>query len=118
MRELVPEGFAVQGEIVGPGIQSNPLKLKEIELYLFNMYNINEGKYLDRFNLSDIKQVPFKYSILMRNTSVEKLIDEVDGVKSKINPSVYAEGFVYKRFENGNKISFKIINNKFLLKER
>jgi RNA ligase (TIGR02306 family) len=118
MRELVPEGFAVQGEIVGPGIQSNPLKLKETELYLFNMYNINEGTYLDRFNLSGIKQVPFIEIISMEDTSIDDLINKVDGVKSKINPSVYAEGFVYKRFENGNKISFKIINNKFLLKER
>jgi len=92
--------------------------LKETELYLFNMYNINEGTYLDRFNLSGIKQVPFIEIISMEDTSIDDLINKVDGVKSKINPSVYAEGFVYKRFENGNKISFKIINNKFLLKER
>lgn len=118
LRSIIPEGYAVQGEIVGPGIQSNPLKLKEIELYLFNMYNINKGTYINEFNVPGVKQVPFINVVFMKNSSIENLINQVDGMRSKLNPSVYAEGLVYKRFENGNKISFKVINNSFLLKEK
>jgi RNA ligase (TIGR02306 family) len=36
--------IAIQGEVVGPGIQGNPLGLKELELHLFSMFNI-----FDRF---------------------------------------------------------------------
>jgi RNA ligase (TIGR02306 family) len=38
--------LCVQGEMVGPGIQSNRLGLKEVELYLFNLFDIDTGKYL------------------------------------------------------------------------
>lgn len=118
LREVVPEGFAIQGEIVGPGIQGNPLKLKETELYLFNMYDINKSEYVESFSLKGIAQVPYLYRRRIVNTSIENLIDEVNGLKSKLNPNAQAEGVVFKRFYNSNKFSFKIINNNFLLKEK
>lgn len=121
LKDIVPEGFAIQGEIVGPGIQGNPLKLKEIELYLFNMYDINKGEYLEIFKLRELPQVPYINEIgsrLVENTSIEEMINSVNGMKSLINPLVQTEGLVYKRFHNSNKISFKIINNKYLLKEK
>ena len=43
--------LCVQGEMVGPGIQSNRLGLKEVELYLFNLFDIDSGKYLSRSEL-------------------------------------------------------------------
>jgi len=39
--------FAIQGEIVGLGIQKNPMKLSKRELRVFNVYDINNRKYLD-----------------------------------------------------------------------
>ena len=46
-----PRNLCVQGEMVGPGIQSNRLGLKEVELYLFNLFDIDSGKYLSRSEL-------------------------------------------------------------------
>lgn len=39
--------LVVQGEIVGPSIQKNPLNLKTRKFFLFDVYDIKQGKYLD-----------------------------------------------------------------------
>jgi ATP-dependent RNA circularization protein (DNA/RNA ligase family) len=38
--------LAIQGEIVGPGVQKNLLGLKEVSLFVFNVYDIVTGQYL------------------------------------------------------------------------
>jgi RNA ligase (TIGR02306 family) len=39
--------FVIQGECVGEGIQKNPMKLKGHELFVFQVYDIFNAKYLD-----------------------------------------------------------------------
>jgi RNA ligase (TIGR02306 family) len=39
--------IALQGEIVGPGIQKNKLGLKELELHMFNLFDIVKRYYTD-----------------------------------------------------------------------
>ena len=39
---------AIQGECVGPGIQDNRLGLKEMELHVFNLFDITTRQYLSR----------------------------------------------------------------------
>lgn len=46
IEELMPEGIAIQWETCGPGIQGNPMGLKEIDGFLFSAYNIEEKRYL------------------------------------------------------------------------
>lgn len=48
LQERLPEGLAVQWETVGPGIQKNPLGLKEVDGYVFQVWDINEKCYLPR----------------------------------------------------------------------
>jgi RNA ligase (TIGR02306 family) len=44
---LVKEGnFAVQGELIGEGIQGNPYKLRGQDFYVYDIYDINEQRYL------------------------------------------------------------------------
>jgi RNA ligase (TIGR02306 family) len=38
--ERLPHGFALQFEVVGPGIQANPMGLTELEIAAFTLYNI------------------------------------------------------------------------------
>jgi len=40
-----PVNLAIQGELVGPGIQGNRLGIKEIELHLFNLFDIDTGQF-------------------------------------------------------------------------
>jgi len=118
--------LAVQGEIVGPGIQGNKYNLSEHKLFLFHAYDIDRHKYLDHddfIHLCDIlgvKSVPVLDITTLDNTiTVEKLIEIADG-DSKLY-STKREGIVIKsRVEKIDaeigRLSFKVINNKFLMK--
>lgn len=112
--------IALQGEIIGPGIQGNHYKLKDHKFFLFDMFNINTGQYLtheQRVYLAEkygIMHTPILNDNAVIN-SVESLIQMTNGLYSTINPGVLAEGVVYKCHENPN-ISFKVINNEYLLK--
>jgi RNA ligase (TIGR02306 family) len=47
MRRIFPDReLAIQGEVVGPGIQRNHLGLAEMEFHLFNIFDINLRTYL------------------------------------------------------------------------
>jgi len=43
----LPVGYAIQGEIVGPGIQGNPLQLTRHQMFVFSVYDIVRGAYVD-----------------------------------------------------------------------
>jgi RNA ligase (TIGR02306 family) len=38
--------YAIQGEVCGPGIQGNPMKLKELSLFVFLVKDLSSGKWL------------------------------------------------------------------------
>jgi len=46
LMNLVPEGFAIQGELVGPDIQQNTFGLMSREFRIFNVYDIEKAEYL------------------------------------------------------------------------
>ena len=45
--ETLPDGFAVQGEVCGPGVQKNRLELDAIDLHIFSVFAIRDGRFLD-----------------------------------------------------------------------
>jgi len=114
--------FAIQGEIIGEGIQGNPYKLKDMHLYIFDVYDIDGHRYLnDNERLEFIYSAEFKLNhvpFIDYNTTIDydrHTLLETAEIKSKINNSVDAEGVVYKCIENPN-ITFKCISNSWLLK--
>lgn len=54
--------IAIQGEVVGPGIQNNKLGLKELEFRLFNLFDINTRSYIDYTTIIEFTN---KYNIPM-----------------------------------------------------
>lgn len=54
--------IAIQGEVIGPGIQNNKLGLKELEFRLFNVFDINSRSYFDYTRIVDFTK---KYNIPM-----------------------------------------------------
>jgi len=117
----VPEGMAFQGEIIGEGVQKNKLKIKGQELRLFYVYLIPQAQYLSTGHMIEmgkiygIESVPLVATITLDHT-VEQLL-EMANRKSLINPNAMAEGLVFRLNEPGPKISFKVISNKYLLKD-
>lgn len=123
LKEYTPH--AIQGELMGPGIQKNTLKLKKHDFFVYDIYNIDERRYLtseERLGMCKelgLKSVPIlkKSSYTLNEMSMQELLEYSKG-NSTICTTAIREGLVFKSNEliNGNTISFKAINNDFLLK--
>lgn len=113
--------IALQGELIGPSIQGNPYALTAHEFHLFDIYDIDAGRYMTSHERVDfiartgIKHAPIMCWQDLRGATVDSLLAQAEG-KSTLNPSIEREGLVFKCL-NGD-ASFKAISNKFLLKEK
>ena len=45
--DKLPDGFAVQGEVCGPSIQKNRLMLEDVDLRVFSVFRVRDGRYFD-----------------------------------------------------------------------
>ena len=118
--------IALQGELIGEGIQGNPYKIKGQDFYLFDIYDIDAGEYLlpsERQALAtelDIQCVPvIAYSPSLLDGLGIKTVDAVlgfaEGASTLMNKTE-REGLVFKC--TTQQLSFKAVSNKFLLKEK
>lgn len=111
--------LAIQGELVGEGIQGNAYKLRGQQFWVYDIYDIADTRYLtaaERHQLVDawvLRHVPVVSYYEISNT-VADLLAMAEG-KSALNGFAEQEGHVYKCRENP-RISFKAISNKFLMK--
>lgn len=112
------DNYAFQGELFGEGIQSNKEKIKGHRFAIFDIYNIDEKRYLDGGEREELCQqlglehVPIIARAAPTPKSIEAALKQAEG--RSINAKV-REGIVYKSLNNPNH-SFKVISNKFLLK--
>ena len=137
-QKLTGKYIVFQGELCGPGIQSNRLGLKEKELFVFNVFESDTGKIdsykklnllcllnmCDDFNLPHVPIIPIETKFNFKTTTnindaVENLLKYADTFKYRTyfedaSPNQYAEGVVFRK--NDMTYSFKVISNKFLLK--
>lgn len=123
LNEKLQEGFSIQGEVAGESIQGNPLKLSGQKLFVFYVYDINKAEYLTLENTElfckelGLTTVPIIDRDFIINHTMDELLNLANR-KSIINPNMILEGIVFRLKENTQKISFKIISNEYLLKER
>ena len=116
------KNIAIQGELIGNGVNGNIYKLDNHEFWLFDIYDIDAGQYYksdDRQLLAsnlEINHVPFVGSdfIFSEDTTIDDILSMAEGF-SKRNPDVQREGIVFKCIQNPS-ISFKSISNTFLIK--
>ena len=123
MKEL-GMNIAIQGEIVGPKIGGNKLKLSEYDFRVFNIWNIDDQYYLEWEKVCEITQklnlntVPLIYNGEFKSewTSIKNLLEIAENLEYQ--PGSPAEGMVIKTNYGKENIrnSFKVISNKFLLK--
>ena len=120
--------IAVQGEVMGPGIQGNREGFTKPTLFVFDVFFINDHRYAtpaERMAVFDflksiaptIEHVPVLHSSAtleeLGTTTVELLLAFAEGpsINNKIR-----EGVVFKRKDG--QFSFKAISNLFLAKEK
>lgn len=118
--------LAIQGEIIGVGIQSNPYHFANntIEFRVFNIFDIKEQEYISKRDVKSICDylrlpiVPTIYTITNIPTDLEELLKMAEG-KSALHNKTDREGIVCvsDANENRRRISFKVLSNKYLLDE-
>lgn len=120
-------GYAIQGEIAGPGIQGNPAGLSEVTLFVFNVINLYFRKPLarDSWDLA-FKDIP-KIHLYRTWTKEEFSVMDIDTLQNHVNGITYnckdpAEGLVFRGIKDGKimysqklqkMLSVKIINQNF-----
>lgn len=124
--------YAVQGELMGAGIQGNREMLKFNQLFVFDVFNITEQRYLTpterktfmemlnelpQINKDIVRHAPIMhYDVTLGElglNDVQDLLNFSEG-KSLVNP--VREGVVFKRMDG--KFSFKAISNTYLIQTK
>ena len=119
MRRNFMKGMAIQGEMIGEGIQGNQYKV-QLDFLVYDMYNTATGQYILPAQLKasceklGLKHVPILCDVARLNDfTIQSLLEHAEG-KSLLNGSE-REGLVFKSNTIHDR-SFKAINNKWLLK--
>lgn len=109
--------LALQGEVLGEGIQGNKYKIKGYDLYAHKLILDNRAFSTEEMTelliAYGIKSVPLVATNYKLPATIQDLIEFSRG-KSALAP-IHREGIVLRNEEKG--ISFKVINPDFLLKE-
>jgi RNA ligase (TIGR02306 family) len=132
LEETLPPGFAVQGELCGPGIQKNRLGLSAIELFVFGVYDTHSGRLLDQAELAafcserDLTTVPLERVVTGEDArAFDHRLEAYLQLAQGLYPGTKnrKEGIVVRPLSErqsptlGGRLSFKVLNNDFLLKD-
>lgn len=125
--------YAIQGEVVGEGIQQNPLKLKGKQFLVFNVYNTATGAFLHHDTITDLCN---KYKLHQVTEVYRGKLSELPAKLGKSEPldvnflvdfadsqqygtgkqKSKAEGIVVKTLSRN--VSFKVISRAYLEKQK
>jgi RNA ligase (TIGR02306 family) len=122
---ILPINCSLQGEICGPGIQKNPLNLSEPDLFIFNVWSVPENGPAVRMSYPENKQfveaLGLKFvPILKDGVTGSELFGTLEEYLAYANSLNYpsgrpSEGIVVRSYDQ--KVSFKVVSNRYLLKE-
>jgi RNA ligase (TIGR02306 family) len=124
--EKLGKNIAVQGELMGPGIQGNKEKFAHNKLFVFDIFNIDTQRYLtlaermdtyvelyDTGECATLDLIPIHSIATLPTDDIGELLKLAEGQSICAN---VREGVVFKRIDGT--FSFKIINNEFLINEK
>lgn len=122
--EYFGKNIALQGEIIGEGIQGNYEEIRGHKFFIFDIWDIDKQEYLTsrernkllhEINLISIPHIEQKK--LSDFQTIDQILNYADG--ESLNAKI-REGLVFKSINqiNGKIISFKAISNQFLLNQK
>lgn len=122
LKEKMPDGMAIQGELYGEGVQSNPLGIKGNELAVFNIFSLKDKA---MFPLHSMQSWCEENKVPMVRVLREKYFDQKEdtikalvdyAAKVKYKNGAKAEGVVVRPFQPfistklNKELSFKVLN--------
>jgi len=119
-----PAEYAIQGEICGPGIQKNPMKLSGPDIFVFDIFDIVAGRRLDLDEMLrlcgelGLKSVPVE-SLGVFDHTVNQLLEMAKGQYA--GTTSHREGIVIRPVKESysavlqGRLSIKVVNNDYLL---
>jgi RNA ligase (TIGR02306 family) len=129
----IPVDFAIQGEICGPGVQKNRLGLDAVDLFVFNVYDLRAAMFLSfvefrafcaerELHTVPIERVVWGEEAATFGHTLEGWLQAAQGLYTGTKQR--KEGVVVRPLLEkhsatlgGDRLSFKVINNDFLLKD-
>jgi len=124
----IGRNIAVQGELIGNGIQGNMYKMRDQDFYVYDIYDIDAGRYFtpaerrvfsDKHELNHCPVIAHYANLLdtLGITNMDQILKFAEGKSVMGNiVSPEREGLVFKC--NEKQVSFKSISNAFLLREK
>jgi RNA ligase (TIGR02306 family) len=115
------KNIVLTGEICGPGIQKNPLRLQAVQWFVFDVMDWDTHTYFPYDKACEICEslglsiVPLEEEGGQFSYNLETLLEKAKG---KYPSGLEKEGIVVRDAASPKAISFKVINNDFLLKEK
>lgn len=111
--------IALQGELIGLGIQGNRYNLPETDIRFFNVFDIENYKktsldeFVETIERIGLQTVPILQNSYVLHDDIERFLSEAEG-KSALNPKAEREGIILRTLDGT--FDFKAISNRFLLK--
>lgn len=133
LAEVIPREMAVQGELCGPGIQKNRLGLPSVDWFVFDAYDVRAGRHLDPHELAafcaerSLRTVPCE--AIVEGDEAARFEHTLEGWLARasgryVGTKNRKEGIVVRPLVTrrsdalgGARLSFKVIDNDFLLKD-
>jgi hypothetical protein len=112
----------VRGEHCGPGIQKNIYSFPKNRIFLFEVFDIDEQRYLnfdefiafcDKYNFETVPILDSNFKLL---PTVQEILDYSNGISAH-GKNVKREGVVI-RLKNDTKVSFKVRSPEYLVKKK
>lgn len=120
--EEMRDEIGIQAELVGPGVNGNKDQYTDHEIRVFRIRDIRNNKWLTSearymacklFDLPHVKVFNEAWKVFKDFTCMEEFLEFVKG---KTDRGHEREGMVWKSLDGT--ISFKVINNEYLLKQK
>lgn len=117
------EEYAVQGEIVGPGINKCRNKETDFKFFCFRIYDIKNQKWVNpketvelckKFNIPHVQIVKDDFAFFDEITTMDEALKFAEGKTLEGNER---EGIVCKTVDDKPFASFKAVSNRYLLKQ-
>ena len=132
LEDQLPIDVAIQAEVCGPGIQKNRLGLDAVDLFVFNVYDVRAARFLELEAFRafcgerGLRTVPIERVVrgdeaLHHDHSLDTWLEAARGMYAGTKQR--KEGIVVRPLVEqpstvlGGRLSFKVINNDFLLKD-